>query len=327
MDKSTVKLKAGDGVWCRIESPEPGGYNVSIVSGGVKGFLPSAESLEPGRVVPTTLVCIEAERALFTFAFTMGTSERVQHSKDSEQENAFSVWTDAYPPGYALRRAVDLIMPPLKGSAINLELDDKKAKDLILTLEDTDFTGCTKIYCQSSLSRAALIFLNGRVVGSIYTKKPVPDPYPFETGIRKVLEDITSPGAAADLEMYELPAAVVLSMSALFQGYIDKPEAEEDNLAYAEKMLVHFAVCKQTACFDLLDADKDTPVALGFVWNGEFQGSFDIGDRVFSEERDFFGKLLTGRSGCKLQAHILPGVMTTDAVRFGFSLRSKGFGL
>jgi hypothetical protein len=325
MEKGTAKLKPGTGIWCRIESPEPGGYNVSIVASGLTGFLPSLEPIEVGRVVPTTLVCMDGERALFTFAFTMGTSDRVQHSKDSDQETAFNVWTDAYPSSYSLRRAVDLVMPPLGTSSIMIKLNERSAQELFPTLEDTNYTGCMKIYCESGLSRAALIILHGRVVGSVYTKKPVPDPYPFEIGIKKMLQDVTAPDAVADLEMYELPASLVLSMSSLFQGYIDLPQDQPDKLAYAEKMLAHFSASKQTACFNLLDSATDTPIALGFVCNGEFQGAYAIGERLFSEEKEFFFKLLADRSALKLQAHILPFAMTTDAVRFGYSLSSKKF--
>lgn len=325
MNESSGKLKPGDVVWCRIETPEPGGYSVSMVPEAIKGFLPSTEPIDLGRVVPTTLVCFDGERALFTFAFTMGTSERVQHSKDSMQENAFSVWADAYPKSFTLRRAVDIVMPPLDSPPMMIKLDEKKTKELFPTLEETNYTGCMKIFCQSSFSRAAMIILHGRVVGCVYTKKPVPDPYPFEIGLRKLMEDITSADVDADLEMYELPIPIVLAMSSLFQGYPDHPTKDEQNLIYAERMLSHFSGCKQTACLNLLDRGTESPTALGFVCRGEFQGTYAIGDRLFSQGKDLLFDLIAQNPALAMQAHILPAAMTTDAVRFGYSLKSKAF--
>ncbi len=325
MDQNLENLKAGECVWCRIEAPEPGGYLVSVVSSELKGFLPAMDPIELGRVVPTTLVCFDGNRALFTFAFTMGTSARVQHSKESEEENAFAVWADAHPKSIAPRRAVDLVMPPLDSVPILIKLDEKKAREVFPKIEETHFTGCLKVYCQSSLSRAALIFLDGRAVGSVYTKKPMPYPYPIAIGIKKMLEDVSAPDADADLEMYDLPREIVLSMSSLFLGYVDGTVKNDDRNQYAEKMLAHFLASKATGCFHLLDEKSETPLALGFVYEGEFKGSYVIGERLYSKDREFLFQLIEQHAEMTLKAHILPAAMTTDAVRFGFRLSSEQF--
>ncbi len=319
------KLKPGECIWCRVESPEPGGYRVSVVPGPLKGFLPSTHPIEIGKVVPTTFVCMDGEQALFTFAFTMGTSSRVQHSTASDAENAFSVWAEAHPKYISLRRAVDVIMPPLQNAPMMVKLDKQRALEFIPSLEETSFTGCTKIYCQSSLSRAALIFYAGRVVGSIYTKKPNRDPYPFEIGIKKLMEDLSQDDTDAEMEMYELPKEIILSMSALFLGYVDQTKSDSNEFAYCKSMLHHFSDHKETSCLNLLDEETDTPMALSFVYQGSFYGSYLVSERIFSDSDEFWLSLFSKFPEAKLHAHILPKALTSESVLYGYSLNSEQF--
>jgi hypothetical protein len=322
MDRQKAKLKPGESVWCRLQSPEPGGYLVTLTPSGIEGFLPSHDPIDMGRVVPATFVCMSGERALLTYAFVMGTTERVQVSTASDQENAFSVWADSYPDAIRLRRAVDLVMPPFSSSPILLRLGDKSAQEFFGSLEAAEFTGCVKVFCQKRLSRAAVIFHLGRAVGSVYTTKLISEPYPFEVGLRRMLEDMNSQDA--ELEMYDLPGDLVLSMSALFLGYIDQRSDNLDNSAYAEHMLAHFATRKETACFSL-NEETHTPCALGFVSEGEFKGAFVIAGRTFGPEKSFLLQLLDKHPKARLEAYILPSAMTTDSVRFGYSLTSEQF--
>lgn len=326
MDQAAANHKPGQALWCRIDSAEPGGYAITLVRSGIKGFLPSTSALDIGRVVPSTFVCMDGKRALLTFAFTLGTSARVQHSKASEQENAFYVWTEAKLESTSFRRAVDIIMPPIGSPPIITSLNENAAKEIFSTLEETNFTGCIKIYCQSSLSRSALILLNGLVVGMIYTKKSVNDPYPMPLGLRKMLEDISTPDVDAKMEMYDLPPEIVLSLSSLFLGYEDKPQAQVSNLIYTERMLSHFSGSKGTACFNLLHETGESIFALGFIADGKFRGTYVLDQKAYAEEQGFMLNLLLSQTQLKVQTHILPAAMTTNAVRLGFSLTSKAFG-
>ena len=319
--------KPGASLWCRIEAPEPGGYAITTVKTGIKGFLPSSAVLEIGRIVPSTFVCMDGARALFTFAFTLGKSALVQNSKASDQENAFAVWTDAHHEAASFRRAIDIIMPPIGPSPIIVKLKEGSAKEIFPTLEETSFTGCMKIYCQSRLSRSALLFLNGRAVGSIYTKKEDSQTYSLAAGIKHILEDVSAADLEADLEMYELPRGIALSLSALFLGYTDCPENNNNNLGYTEKLLSHFAGNKTTACFGLHDSKSDTTVALGFIADGAFQGSYLISQRIFVEDKGFLLNMMLQQTQLKLQTHIVPAAMTTGAVRYGYSLSSGQFAL
>lgn len=324
-EEARPKIKPGECIWCRIEAAEPGGYSVSVESRGISGFLPSTRPIELGVIVPSTFVCMNGDRALFTFAYTMGTSARVQHSTASDQENAFSVWADAFPKAISIRRAVDLVMPPLDASLVTLKLDIGKADQVLSSLEETGFCGCVKIFCQSSFSRSALIFLDGRVVGSLYTKKPNRDPYPLDYGIKELLKDLSDEALDADLEMYELPREICVSMSSLFLGYTDEPDPKLSKSEYLASMLAHFARQKDTACFNLLEEDTDTPFALGFVFAGDFHGSYLITERLYSKESGPLTSFLESGGKCKLQVHILPAAMISDSIRFGFSLSSDQF--
>lgn len=325
MDQAAQKVKPGECLWCRIEAPAPGGYKVSVVKTGLKGFLPATDKIEIGKVVPSTFVCMNEDEALFTFAFTMGTSAKVQHSTLSDEANAFSVWVDAFPKSMSFRRAVDLVMPPISSSSMLVKLDTQKAREIISTLDESQFTGCMKINCESAMSRAALIFFRGRAVGSIYTRKPMRDPYGFEIGMRKLVEDLTAENTDADMEMYELPEEIVLSMASLFLGYVDRPDAKGDRNSYAEKMLQHFFDAKNTGCFNLLDT-TDTSTAFGFVCKGEFRGTYTIGEQVFNQDKNFLLELLAKDPEFKLQVHILPPAMMTEAVVLGYALNTEQFG-
>ncbi|MBX9724431.1 MAG: hypothetical protein K2X81_23680 [Candidatus Obscuribacterales bacterium] len=326
MDPSAANHKPGQCLWCRIDSPEPGGYAITIVKSGVKGFLPCTTAIDVGRIVPSTFVCMNGNRALFTFAFTLGTSARVQNSTASDQENAFVVWSEAHADSAVYRRAVDIIMPSIGAPPIITKLTANSAKEIFSTVEETKFTGCIKIYCQSSLSRSALIFLNGRVVGTIYTTKTSSDSCPIAVGIKKMLADVLAPDVDADMEMYELPQAIVLSLSSLFLGYVDQPEAYVGNLVYAERIQSHFSRSRGTGCLSLLNPKTDSPVALGFISEGRFRGIYSLDQKTFAEEEGFLKNMLLCQTQLKLQTHILPTAMTTDAVRFGYSLNSGEFG-
>jgi hypothetical protein len=322
MNEESAKLKPGESVWCRLKSAIPGGYRVSLTPSGIEGFLPSHDPIDIGRTVPTTFVCMDGDKALLTYAFVLGTTARVQVSTASDAENAFSVWADSYPNGIRLRRAVDLFMPPVGPSPLIQKIPVDTAVEFFTSLENAKFTGVAKVNCQERLSRSATLFLEGRAVGIIYTTKHSQETYPMVTGLKKMMEDLYE--AEGELEMYELPVEIVLSMSSLFLGYLDRSAEDAPNPDHAEKMLKHFAKEKATACLTLIDKDLKTE-ALAFVYLGQFKGAYEITDRRFSEDRAFFKQLLDKHTDSQLKIYILPTAMVTEAVRFGYSLNSEQF--
>ena len=321
MTQSDSKPRPGDCVFCRVNSPELGGYQVVLTPSGIEGFLPSREPIELGSIVPATLVCMEGEKALLNYAFIMGTSSRVQHSTN-EKENAFAIWAEAYPNSNRPGRAIDLVMPPVKSAPVILKSKDR-SKDFFPSLEASEFTGCIKVTSQKRLSRSAVVLFRGRAVGSVYTTKATPDPYRFELGLQKTVEDVSASDTDAEMEMYELDDSLILPMTAMFLGYVDNTEHELSNGDYAEKMLEHFSGSKGTACLSL--QESKTPSALGFICDGKFQGSYFINERTYSTEREYFFGLLERFPKASLKTYVLPSAMMTDSVCFGYSLNSDQF--
>jgi hypothetical protein len=166
------------------------------------------------------------------------------------------------------------------------------------------------------------LFHKGRAVGSVYTTKTVVDPYSFEKGLKKTVSDLMF--ADTDLEMYELPPGLVLSMSSLFLGYIDHRDISLDNKQYVAKMLEYSAKSRATACVSVIQGNE-SPLALGFIWEGDFLGTYSIAEQKFSEDRSFLSQLTEGKPEPGLQVYILPPAMTTDSVLFGYSLMSEQF--
>lgn len=322
MSQSDSKLKPGDCVFCRVQNPEIGGYKVILTPSLIEGFLPSRDPIELGTIVPATLVCMEGEKALLNYAFIMGTSSRVQHSTN-EKENAFAIWAEAYPNSNRPGRAIDLIVPPLETPAVLLKSKDKST-DFFPSLEASEFTGCLKVASQKRLSRSAVVLYRGRVVGSVYTTKSTPEPYRFEMGLQKMVEDVSADDSDAELEMYELRDRLILAMSAMFLGYIDNTEHDLSNSDYAEKMFEHFDSVKGTACLSLMQESK-APSVLCFICDGEFVGSYFVNERKFSDDKKFFFSLLEKVPNAKLKTYVLPSAMTTESVLFGYSLNAEQF--
>lgn len=322
MNEESAKLKPGESVWCRLKSPMPGGYLVTLTPTEIEGFLPSHDPIDIGRTVPTTFVCMDGDKALLTYAFVLGTTARVQVSTASDPENAFSVWADSYPNGIRLRRAVDLFMPPVGTSPLLQKIAANTAVDFFDSLEKASFTGVVKANCQEHFSRSACLFLEGRAVGIIYTTKHSQETYPMVTGLKKMMEDLSD--AEGDLEMYELPVEIVLSMSSLFLGYLDRSAEDSSNAEHAEKMLSHFATENATACFSIINKDLKTE-ALAFIHEGRFKGAYEITDRRFSEDNEFFKQLLEKHDSSQLKIYILPSAMISESIRFGYSLNSEQF--
>jgi hypothetical protein len=319
----TTKLKPGDSLTCTVKSPETGGYIVTLIPSGIEGFLPSQETIDIGRVVPATFVCMDGNRALLAYAFMIGTTERVQLSTASDSENAFAVWADSYPRSIRLRRAVDLIMPPFIAMPKQQQLSPGNLMEFFETFEQSKFTGCIKMDSRAELSRSAILYYQGRAVGCVYTTKQVKDPFPIEMALEKTVEDLTK--SDTDVESYDLPEPIVLSMSALFLGVVVERSEEAENKKYADEMIDQLAKRQETGCVTVNEKSSQIPCGLGFICNGEFKGAYSIEERKFRADRPFVDELFDKFIGAKVDVYILPSVMASDSVRFGYSMISPQF--
>lgn len=318
MLEPNLTARAGQSVKCRVVAPEPGGYRVRLVDLEVDGFLPCQEELNEGQLVPASFVCMTGGRALMTFAYRVGTTERVQVGLPSEPETAFAVWADSHPRTFKLRRATDVVLPPLDGHLVfPVKSGDYDILQLYKDLEDGALSGCVKVESDERLSRGAILLYRGRVVGAIYGRKPMTDPYPVEPALKMTLEDSFLP--ESELTIYNLPEEIVLSMSAMFLGC---PVTGEDGVPAREGMkplLDDLHERKDTGCITLTGADTGE-LAIVYVKDGSVLGAFQVDRTSFDDKASAVNDLIDEVSGARAELSILPPELTTDAVLFGYGL-------
>ncbi len=237
----------------------------------------------------------------------------------SPEEQAFKVYANSVPPKtYQLRRAIDLIMPPVDQDSLkSLRIGDYDIEWLITDLEGGMRTGCVKATCESRLSRAAMLLYRGRAVGCIYGCRADPDTKPTEESLNLMLNDLESPDTLVTL--YDLPEDITLAMSALFLGYPVKREDNYSALDYMRYICDWFEKEKGTATL-AISMSGGRGMCLGYIFKGEFRGSFYVEDQAFHPDRSYIEQILQNDPEATLGVSILPPQMTSSAVRFGFSL-------
>jgi hypothetical protein len=327
----TTTYKPGQGVICRIESIEPGGYGAIVVPGrmppssssatdepAMKAFVPSNEPLEIGQTVPATFVCMHNNRALMTFAFMLGTTETIQLSTASDEENAFAIWVDSYPSDNRVRRAIDLFMPSVSGKLLHeLQCANCDAKKLLTDLELAHFTGCIKARSEEKKSRSAMLIINGRIVGAIYGKKDAQETYSVDKAHKMMGSDLLEPDTL--LTVYELPQGVVLSMAALFLGCKITKDPGKSTSDYLDHALVSMKLAGETGCITI-SQDSELITTMLFVFEGNLIGAYKIKDQSFSEDSTPALEETRDKNNAGIEAHILPVHLLSEAVTFGYKL-------
>lgn len=319
-DKSEKKIKPGQAVMCKLLEKEPGGYKGLILSYDIEAFVPSRDNLELGISVPTTFVCMHNNRALVTFAYVVGTTERVQFGLDNEDETPFTIWADSYPSNVKLRRAVDLIMPSITGKLTHsLSAKECDIPRLIKDIETARLTGCIKSTSETAKSRSAVLLYQGRAVGCIYGSKNLPEAHLFEQALRNMFKDMKEEDA--QILVYELPEEIVLSMAALFIGCPVHEQGSQGKspVTYIDEVLEELISGEETACFTLTENEKNSN-ALGFLYRGKPLGSYSVIDQIFEEEFKQIYKIAEEKTDLESNAYILPREMISDSVLLGYSL-------
>ncbi|HMO19500.1 MAG TPA: hypothetical protein PKC98_00875, partial [Candidatus Melainabacteria bacterium] len=210
------------------------------------------------------------------------------------------------------------IMPPVDQDSLkSLRIGDYDIEWLITDLEGGMRTGCVKATCESRLSRAAMLLYRGRAVGCIYGCRADPDTKPTEESLNLMLNDLESPDTLVTL--YDLPEDITLAMSALFLGYPVKREDNYSALDYMRYICDWFEKEKGTATL-AISMSGGRGMCLGYIFKGEFRGSFYVEDQVFHPDRSYIEQILQNDPEATLGVSILPPQMTSSAVRFGFSL-------
>jgi hypothetical protein len=237
----------------------------------------------------------------------------------TEAEMAFDVWApQAQPRKFHLKRATDLILPPVNVDTLKeFKIADYDVEWLITDLEGGMRTGCVKASSEQKRSRSAMLLYKGRAVGCIYGCKETPDTQPTEQSLHEMLTDLDLSDTL--VKIYDLPEAITLSMSALFLGYPVQRDDNYDARSYMDYICSWFASKGQTACLAISLPSKSA-TCLGFIHNGKFCGAFYVEDQHFTEDKEFVYELLRSDKDANVEASILPPEMTSSAVRFGFSL-------
>jgi hypothetical protein len=236
----------------------------------------------------------------------------------SEAEAAFDVWAQNAPRRFHLKRATDLILPPINMDSLNtFKIADYDLEWLITDLEGGMRTGCVKASSEERLSRSAMLLYRGRAVGCIYGCKSMPDTQATEQSLHLMLNDLELDDTV--VKIYDLPENVTLAMSALFLGYPVQRNDDYDARSYMDYICSWFESKGQTACLAITLPAK-AATCLGYVYKGQFCGAFYVEDQKFTQDKQFVYDLLRDDPKANVEASILPPEMTSSAVRFGFSL-------
>ncbi len=219
---------------------------------------------------------------------------------------------------YQLRRAIDLIMPPIDTDTLrSMRIGDYDVEWLITQLEGGMHTGCVKASCESRLSRAAMLLYKGRAVGCIYGSKSDPTTKPTEESLQAMLSDLEASDTIVTL--YDLPEEITLAMSSLFLGYPVERHDDYSAKEYLDYICSWLGQKNGTATL-AISLTEDRGTCLGYIYKGTFGGAFYVEDQTFRADRAFVDEMLTNDPRAALEVSILPPEMHASAVRFGFSL-------
>lgn len=283
-------FKPGQEMLCKVLKRVQGGYTIRISPDDVQsGFLATMEEFEIGQFVSATFVCVHEQRNVFS-AIT-GPKEFTESERLAQ---------------LLYRRSTDLIVPPLSSSTSSLIRIDGTQLDSLLTWLDemqiSKFTGCIKVACDQKKSRAAALLYKGRAVGCIYSNRTSLIRTRTAEAIQIMLEDIES---GAFTIQYDLPANLVLAMSAQFIGYSVRRNENLNPLAWGEHWLQWCESRGQTGCICFtLPHEKDS--CFVYVHEGTVCGAFSVSDQRFATEKEFVFELLENAQDVEVESHILP---------------------
>lgn len=235
-----------------------------------------------------------------------------------EEEAAFRVWAQNPPRKFALKRAVDLILPPIHTESANsFKIADYDLEWLITDLEGGMRTCSVKAMSEEVPSRSAMLLYRGRAVGCAYTSTAWPEPPATEQSLQMMLHDLTLPETRVSI--YDLPESLTLAMSALFMGYPVKRTDDYEARPYFDYICEWLESKGQTACL-IISLPATNSNCFSYIYKGQFAGAFYVADQMFTQDKNFVYRLLRNDAQANVEASILPPELTSSAVRFGFSI-------
>jgi hypothetical protein len=332
------EFKAGQNITCRVDRPERDGYVVTISKDNLAGFLHTEEHLRVGEEVLAQFVCVSNNRILLTTRFSsintnskrpinyVNWEEQLNHLNSSlvgqqslTEEQIEERWAQQAPPQHVqLRRATDLILPPLNPADVeSFSISEHDAEWLITDLEGGMRSGCLKASSESVLSRSAMLLYRGRCVGCIYSNKHDSECPPQEQALLHLLTDLKQPDTKVTL--YDLPESLVLASSAVFLGDIVENQENLETRNYFDYTLEWLDNRKHTACITLSLTNRIGHCFV-YVYRGLYVGAFYVEDQKFNQDRNYVYKIFEEDANVIMHVQILPPELTSAAVRFGTSL-------
>jgi hypothetical protein len=236
-----------------------------------------------------------------------------------EEEVAFRVWAQQNPPRkFGLKRAVDMILPPIHAESMNtFKIADYDLEWLITDLEGGMRTCSVKAMSEEVPSRSAMLLYRGRAVGCAYTSMKSPEPPATEQSLQMMLGDLTLPETRVSI--YDLPESLTLAMSAIFMGYPVKRTDDYEARPYFDYICEWLESKGQTACL-IISLPASNSNCFSYVYKGQFAGAFYVAEQMFTQDKNFVYRLLRNDAQANVEASILPPELTSSAVRFGFSI-------
>ena len=304
------EYKAGQNLSCKVERQERDGYIVTISKDNRLGFLSTEEQLKIGEEILAQFVCVSNNRILLSTRFSSinanskkpinyvnweeqlnNLDSSLNEQKSLSEEDATNKWAQqANPQHIQLRRATDLILPPLTpGDVETFNIAEHDAEWLITDLEGGMRSGCLKASCESVLSRSAMLLYKGRCVGCIYSNKQMPEYFAQEEALLCILADLKYPDSKVTL--YDLPESLVLASSAVFMGEMVENQENLNTHDYFDYTLEWLDNRKHTACITLSLTNR-----LGhcfvYIYRGLYVGAFYVEEQKFNQDRNYVYKFL-----------------------------------
>jgi hypothetical protein len=219
---------------------------------------------------------------------------------------------------FRLRRAIDLIMPPLDpDSMVTYKMADHDLEWLVTDLEGGMRTGCMKANCESQLSRSAVLLHKGKAVGCIYGSKTTPEARPTEESLSQMLLDLQEKDTV--ISIYDLPEDITVALSALFLGVpveIDTHMPAKEQFDY---IMNWFTRNELSACVVIL-MPRSKSTCLVFVHRGIFGGAFFVEEQVGTRDPGTIYQIFADEPNCQVEASMLPLEVLSGDVKYGYSL-------
>jgi hypothetical protein len=220
---------------------------------------------------------------------------------------------------FRLRRAIDLIMPPVEEEGLSnlmtINMAEYDLEWLTTDIEGGMRTGCIKITSEDKLSRAAALLYRGRAVGCIYGCKADPEQHPTEEALSRLVGDLNASDCVVTL--YDLPEPVTLAMSALFLGCDVEADDSMTSRNYFDFVMNWFVQNKRTACVAVTLSDLSNYLIL--VHHGRFIGAFFVNEQQFTSDINLINNLFVEDPNAVVKASLLSDELFTPGTRIGYS--------